>query len=405
MYAADPFAALQEVKDRQAKAAQRKEVASNPSHNSPHVSSLTGSFKHSPEVRMASSLREEVEQAIKEVSTCWNAMYVDYSQRLEGFSLYGSEATSTLDEETISQVTGQLKRLGFKETQVKKAASFLSEPSPLLENLLQSSSSIDAATEYLLISIPECDLPPRFLPSVNSSNALVSSLYSGTSDVKKRWVEEKAFKEAGFPIHAVSEFTSEPTIIDNWPALIVKLGKKLVGIPEVEVRSNGRPFILDESEFQALGAELYSDGHYALPSLTGPITLHVLFDVARSYPRPNYCPMYIASDSVPSYIRLHILSRILSALSLLSNTEELEHTFGMTLMRLLDEEWANLEDRGPPDVNDVLRYMMPERHNRMRLLPSLPLQNPQETKMFKRSSDRHQQGLPKPASKVGRNYQ
>lgn len=65
MYAADPFAALQEVKERQAKAAQKREATNNSSESRP--GSAHGPYSDSPEVKMATSLREEVEEAIKEV--------------------------------------------------------------------------------------------------------------------------------------------------------------------------------------------------------------------------------------------------------------------------------------------------------------------------------------------------
>jgi hypothetical protein len=64
MYAADPFVAQQEVKERQAKAAQKKAVTNSVQNET----SSSGPYKDSPEVRMATSLREKVEEAIKEVN-------------------------------------------------------------------------------------------------------------------------------------------------------------------------------------------------------------------------------------------------------------------------------------------------------------------------------------------------
>lgn len=71
MYDADPFLAQQEVQKRQAKAAEKREetTASNSSSSS-DIRKTTNSneFSHSPEIRMATSLRELVEDAIKEVN-------------------------------------------------------------------------------------------------------------------------------------------------------------------------------------------------------------------------------------------------------------------------------------------------------------------------------------------------
>ncbi|KAJ3569724.1 hypothetical protein NP233_g4864 [Leucocoprinus birnbaumii] len=359
MYAADPFAAWKEVKERQAKAAQKREAAVSSSDNDPSQSSslrASGVFKDSPEVRMAVSLREVVEMAIK-----------------EGFALYGNDSTQALEEETISQVSSQLKSLGFKDSQTKKASSFLSEPSPLLAQFLHSSSPLEAATEYLILSVPECDLPPKFLPSVNSSNPFVSSVYSGSSDIKKRWMEEKAVKEAGFPIHTVQALSANLKANEGWPALLVALGKRLLDVRNVDQSPSGMdPFILDEQELISLGGERHGDGHYTLPSFTGPITLHILYDAQENaYPRPGFCPMYITSDTVPAYVRLHMLSRILSVLGQPAD-EVVDSTFGTTLMRLLDEEWAQFEDHGPPDVHDVLGHLMPSKQTTQPLATFTP---------------------------------
>ena len=70
MYEADPFLAQQEVKKRQAKATEKREeaIASNSSTVDIRKSPGSNEFSQSAEVRMATSLRELVEDAIKEAS-------------------------------------------------------------------------------------------------------------------------------------------------------------------------------------------------------------------------------------------------------------------------------------------------------------------------------------------------
>lgn len=69
MYEADPFLAQQEVKKRQAKAAEKREEAtSNSSTIDVRKVASSNEFSQSPEVRMATSLRELVEDAVKEAS-------------------------------------------------------------------------------------------------------------------------------------------------------------------------------------------------------------------------------------------------------------------------------------------------------------------------------------------------
>lgn len=85
MYDADPFAAQREVEERQTKAAQKREEPSpqNIAGRSPHVST---EFSRSPEVRMASSLRDTVEDAVKKVSTtfflAWCSANYDFVVRV-----------------------------------------------------------------------------------------------------------------------------------------------------------------------------------------------------------------------------------------------------------------------------------------------------------------------------------
>ena len=68
MYEADPFLAQQEVKRRQAKAVEKREeaAASNSSTVDVRKAASSNEISQSPEVRMATSLRELVEDAIKE---------------------------------------------------------------------------------------------------------------------------------------------------------------------------------------------------------------------------------------------------------------------------------------------------------------------------------------------------
>lgn len=69
MYDLDPFAAAKTVKERQEKAAQRKEESGEAGDQRPQASKSTTSreYIHAPEVKMASSLRDLVEDAIKQV--------------------------------------------------------------------------------------------------------------------------------------------------------------------------------------------------------------------------------------------------------------------------------------------------------------------------------------------------
>lgn len=64
MYDADPFAARKAVDERQEKAAKKRE---QPSTNAA-ISVTSAEYANAPEVKMASSVRDVVEESIKKVS-------------------------------------------------------------------------------------------------------------------------------------------------------------------------------------------------------------------------------------------------------------------------------------------------------------------------------------------------
>lgn len=66
MYEADPFAAKKAVQERQEKAAKKKEQASNPERDAKPVTH-SPEYSDTPEVKMSSSLRDLVEEAVKKV--------------------------------------------------------------------------------------------------------------------------------------------------------------------------------------------------------------------------------------------------------------------------------------------------------------------------------------------------
>lgn len=65
MYDADPFAARREVDERQAKAAKKKEASNQGEGTSHSISAPSPEFVNAPEAKMASSLRDFVEDAVK----------------------------------------------------------------------------------------------------------------------------------------------------------------------------------------------------------------------------------------------------------------------------------------------------------------------------------------------------
>ena len=223
MYDADPFAARRMVDERQAKAAQRREDAARPESSRSQGSSTTtpsSEFLYAPEVKMATNLRDLVESSVKKVifSFIRKAFKTILSSLSQAISLQPGAVTanpSVLGVEDVPGVQQQLATLGFSAAQSRNATTALTQPSPLSASLLSTLSPLQACLEYLVLHVPECDLPLRFLPTANSSNPFISSAHSGTEDLKRRWMEEKAVKEGGWPAHVVRECMVELASLDD----------------------------------------------------------------------------------------------------------------------------------------------------------------------------------------------
>ena len=271
----------------------------------------------------------------------------------------GGDALATLSQEDIPELSIQLGYLGFNKAQLRNATDFLSQNTALSSKLLSFLSPLEACIEYLILHIPECDLPQRFLPSNNSSNPFITSAHAGEHDLKRRWMEEKAIKEAGWPQQAVKECLSDPRLIKSWDLLVTALGKRLIGqLMDETLPSTSAVYLIEEGEYTALGAHLEEPGHLILPLFSAPIDVHILFSVDKCFPRPGYLPIFATSLTVPAYVRLHLLARFLSTMELQSGLLA-DEGFCMTVMRIFEEEWALVEDNGPPDISAVLEHLVP----------------------------------------------
>ncbi|KAJ3922223.1 P-loop containing nucleoside triphosphate hydrolase protein [Lentinula edodes] len=328
MYNADPFAARKQVDERQARAAEKRaqtvSSAESGENSRKGAASASGEFSQAPEVRMALALRDQVEEAVKQGLSMFS-----------GYDTTRTEEPLTIDADNAENIMQQLTHLGFKSAQARKTVEFLSKPSPMTERLLSMLSPLDASIEYLVLHLPEEALPERFLPSINSSNPFVTG-----------------------PVHLIKEFM-DAQYIDDWNSLIAMLGKKLIGddSPVDKADENDECFPIDAQEAEAFGGHFEDPNHLVMPMFSAPVTLNVLF-LSGSYPRRAYAPMYITGPSIPGYVRLHLLSCLLLAVK---DPEFLQDDEGFcsAAMRCLEDVWAKVEDQGPPDLLEVLQYVIP----------------------------------------------
>lgn len=284
---------------------------------------------------------------------------------LQASVFYPSHETTplVLAEEDAPAVTQQLGRLGFQPIQIQNAISYLSAHTPLGSHLLGSMALLEACIEYLLLHIAETDLPQRFFSSNNSSNPFVVSGHSGADSLKKRWIEDIAIKEAGFPAHLVKEYTTDPNLAEDLVLLISVLSRRLIG------KDAGEIFKASETschgirgrtdEVEALGAHFVDTCHIVMPLFSAPVQLHVVFppDTCNDRSLPA---VYVGSRSVPPYVRLHLLARLLRAAEQEDFIEPGEG-FLIAAMRVLEDQWAQIETNGPPDMSTIVGHLITPR--------------------------------------------
>lgn len=276
-------------------------------------------------------------------------------------TLYTDEAASTtgIGESAAKALVEQLQTLGFKPDQSQKAVAFISGPSSFAKNFAATLTPLEASIEYLLLHTPEVDLPKRFMPTNSSSNAFITDAHSGTDNLRRRWFEESLVKEGGWPLHLVKEeLATAPSGADHPETLVSKLGMRLLG-ETVSLRGEA-PTLgdVDPVEVDMYGGTI-SPGRIAIPLPISPFTLHI-FTSNDALALVSPPAIHISSPSVPAYVRLHILSRVLKAVAEGQPTEDGESFVGMCL-QIIEEGWVNIEDGGPPDISQVLKHVTPRK--------------------------------------------
>ncbi|PCH34268.1 nucleoside triphosphate hydrolase protein [Wolfiporia cocos MD-104 SS10] len=352
VYAADPFAARKSVEERQAAAAQRRAASNAGTRTSDSGQgsrpTISREFENAPEAKMATALRDLVEIQIKKV------------QSLHPES--GESQEDIIGQEDAPRVLQELGTLGFNAAQAQRAVTALSRPSALTSSLLSTLPPLQACIEYLVLQIPECDLPQRFVPSANSSGSFVTSTHSGSDDLQQRWLEDKAVKECGWPAHAVKECLSDATLPHGWGSLLSALNGRLIGLETNQTMDDNRldNVNIDEEEVESFGGRFTADSELIVPLPVAPLKLVIVLSDERSLPIHGVPPpMFISSPSVAAYIRLRLLSVVLLAFHSGTLIDEGE-TFITGTARVIEEEWASIEDNGPPEISTVLKHMMPQ---------------------------------------------
>lgn len=305
MYEADPFTAAEErqqvhaIIDKQKKerekqkAREAEQPASFHMPNSGGGSSITNrklDWTKTPKVDLGKRMRSRVEDIVRQ-----NAVWNPHQLRLPA------------DERNT--IMGNLSRLGFRPGHVKEA--------------IDECRSQDETMEWLLIHVPEDDLPKWCLPQNYAAGV---SMASGNL---KREASINRLVEAGYSSDLCRSTLDEHNGVEGQAAEVLQ--RMLVGACPPESQSSHpdiSPLALNEDqksvweeEMEVLEA-IYGNRFSAssthacqillqIPDVPYPFTLHIRH--TKSYPsRPPV--LWVSAQTLPAYIRLSIIRQTVERL-------------------------------------------------------------------------------------------
>jgi len=318
-----------------------------------------------------------------------------------------TNGTSTPAELDVTSLSAQLDTLGFRPTHIRSCLSALQAAHARLHSPSSSStgkadplvlslsilSPLEAGIEWLLLHLPEDDLPLRYRPSSSSSDFITGARVGGAEVMVKGWQVERLVKDAGFPRKAVErvlEHDGKGKGKGESVALDI-LGRRLCGWENdedgwsVEELSNGsggnEEAVTDrntgrDEEIMALEAVLgeryrkvsATEIVIEIPSSTDTISLHIIFEEDSPYPSPQYPnrspSFYLTSLSLPAYMRLALHA---SMLLQFRDPERhdlrsvLEAGAGGAILIMVEYLETALEEvvENPPDIAEVTKYLLP----------------------------------------------
>ena len=274
------------------------------------------------------------------------------------------------------EVEASLRTLGFQRHQIEGAlaviSSSTSDRSPYLASLL-SLPPLEACISYMLLRLPESDLPAQFKSQQTTSDPFVRGGNLKNIPIAVQWLASRAIKEGGWPEGTVLDVVQSGTT--DWGLIVERLGGRLVGSSFEYKSAEGGGQDTSEREVkrsEEIGAirSVYLDAKYdadratlSVPLPSDPDTcVNVIYSPLHPYPSINsrIPPLFISSPKRSSYVRLHLLSQILSALGP-DGDLELSLISGEGIMfgavDIADNESLRIQD-SPPEIDDVMKRLV-----------------------------------------------
>ena len=333
---------------------------------------------------------------------------MEATRESEGTHSTRPSGTNTPDALEPDPIAYQLKSMGFRPAHVDSCVKALvaaherlhrssagpsrmtQDPLTLSLNLL---SPLEAAIEWLLVHLPEDDLPPAYRSSAAVDFvSSVSGGQGGQTELVKGWVVDKLTRKAGFPRKAVDRVIKDET---RESVVLDLLGRRLCGWEGIEqagwgVEEYGDGWVVedpqdDEARRTAREEEMIiltsvlddrvtqvSEQEVAIEVSAVPgedLVLNVIFSEASPYPSaryPTHPPsFYLTSQSLPSYFRLHLHGEVLRAFrdperpDLQSLLEAGAGGAVYAMLEILETALPACLER-PPDIASVTRYLVPK---------------------------------------------
>ena len=325
-------------------------------------------------------------------------------------------STPTID---LLSLNTQLSTLGFRPAHVTSALSALQSAAARLHSSTTATtdplvlsltilSPLEAAIEWLLLHLPEDDLPQRYRTSASSSDFVVGTSKQG--GLVRGWLVDRLIKQAGFPRKAVDVAlqtdVSESTALDT-------LGRRLCGwegsdggwgTTEVvdwtgdDIMNKERGMLREE---EILAVEAVLGDRYRRPSDTeltvdidsettsDKLILHVLFDPSSPYPssqHPTRPPaFFLESPTLPSYMRLYLHASLLRQFRDADRGDLrsiLESGQGGAVLSMVEYLEMTLPEviENPPDIGTVTDHLVPR-------VVDVPVKSPVAPRQVKKTRD------------------
>ncbi|PWN93631.1 P-loop containing nucleoside triphosphate hydrolase protein [Acaromyces ingoldii] len=328
------------------------------------------------------------------------------------------QAESSGGSQASEELTKRLTALGFRKGHARSAARWVASAR---KGRTQGSvglsishlSDEEAGLEYLVLYCPEDDLPKAFAPSKKADSFVTSSASAGQEEsLALRWAEERLVKLAGFPRQAVSEALTLAQCVEmdarEALAIDILLRRLACSDPSANVDDLLKNLAAPDGEIETKRA----DERMALDAVLGPEKVietppsdrHLsssqrpreeAFDIIIASAeeksrqaedvRLRVCPgrtslypiessasirriptFYIASKTLPAYLRLALTRRLVRCLSDADAgcpdwVDMVDAGQGGVLLAMVEDletNWQSIVD-DPPDLAEVMAGLTP----------------------------------------------